>query len=151
MKKRTKETINLLCYIGIFILIGIIVLPPLLRFLLPDSDSFENKVTLNLLTCQKTEAITNTKKEVKTHYKNGKVVKIKITYTNVLETSEIDEKDFYHISGVEADEKEEKLDITIIPNNNNKERLNTLFQPLEKQKSIYEDGDYHYICHITTE
>lgn len=151
MKKKTKEIINILCYIGIFILTVIILLPPLLRFLLPDSDNFENKVTLELLSCKKIEEGTNTEKTINTHYKNGKVQKIQIVYKNVLEDSQIDEKNFYNLSGVEVEEGINSIHITIVPNNNNQERLSSLFNNSEKQKAVYEDGDYNYTCMITTD
>lgn len=150
MKKNTKEIINIFCYIGIFVLTVIILLPPLLRFLLPDSDNFENKVTLELLSCRKIEEGTNTEKTINTHYKNKKVQKIEITYTNVSESSQIDEKNFYNLSGVEAEEQTNSIHITIVPNNNNNERLSSLFNQLEKQKAVYEDGDYNYTCTVTT-
>ena len=149
MKQSTKKIINVLCYIGIFILILIISLPPLLRFLLPDKDEYTNPIKLELLTCTKTEEETKTKKIIKTHYKNNKVELVDIIYTNVVENSYIDEKDYYNLSGVEVDDQENIITINITPNNYNKNRLNTILRPLKEQKSIYEDGDYNYICNVT--
>ena len=45
--------------------------------------------------------------------------------------------------------QENIITITITPNSYNKNRLNTILRPLKEQKSIYEDGDYNYICNIT--
>ncbi|MGN0974234.1 MAG: hypothetical protein ACI4OT_05770 [Bacilli bacterium] len=147
MKQSTKNLINILCIIGIFLLVVIITLPPLLRFLLPDSDNFNNTVELELLTC--TTNIDNTEKIINTHYKNKKVQKVEIRYNNVNENTIIEEKNFYNLSGVDVTENNNNIYISITPNSNNQTRLSAFFKDISEQKSIYEDGDYNYICNTT--
>jgi len=148
MKTSTKKMIDSLCSIGIFIFAIFIILPPLMKLFLPDGDNYENTVDLKLLSCIKTDA-EGTIKEIKTNYKNDEVQKVEITYTNVTENTEIEEKDFYKVNGVEKLEENDSIKITITPNQNNQNRLSTMFQKINKQKSIYEDGDYNYTCNIT--
>ena len=148
MKASTKKMIDLLCSIGIFVLIVFIVLPPLMKLFLPDGDNYENTVDLKLLSCIKTD-VDGSIKEIKTHYKNDTVQKVEITYSNVTDTTQIDEKDYYNINGVEHSDTDTNIEITITPNQNNQNRLGTMFQKIDKQRSIYEDGDYNYTCNIT--
>ena len=150
MKKSTKNIIYILCYIGIFILVLFIFLPPLLKYLLPEGDGYTNVVKVELLKCQKVEEETGTKKVINTHYKDNKVELVEIAYTNVTEESIIDEKDFYKIEGVESldDEGSASITINITPNNYNRNRLSQFFKSINTQKSIYEDGDYNYSCKI---
>ena len=149
MKQKTKNVINTFCYIGIFILLTIIILPVVLRFLLPDKDEYTNEISLQLLTCTKIDSNTHTKKTINTHYKNNVVEIVNIKYTNVTDETYIEEKDYYNYSGVEVNEENSVITINITPTGYNKNRLKPLFNSINKQKSIYEDGDYNYTCTIT--
>lgn len=147
MEENKKKLIKALCLVGIFILSLFIILPPVLKFLLPDNDEYENIVTLETLSCEK-ELEDGSQKIISTHYKNDEVQKIEIEYLNKTDTTKIDETNFYNISGITKTDKNNTLSITIIPNNMNRDLISTLINPIQEQFSIYADGDYDFTCEI---
>ena len=147
MKESTIKNIKLLCYVGIFLCALFIILPPFLNFLLPDTDRYTNETKLQTLSCESTRE-DGSQKQILTHYKNDKVQKIEITYSNMTENTVIDEDAFYNVSGLTKTESDQTLSIVIVPNTTNRDLLSSFLKSIQEQMSIYADGDYHYICEI---
>lgn len=89
-KKKKIDGVNVLCYLGIVILIIITALPPVLRLVMPKEEEVIIQDKLTLLSCSKNEVIegkglTTTYRTV---YKNDKFDKLTINYVLDLEEKE---------------------------------------------------------------
>ena len=84
---------NILCYLGIIILLGLILLPPILRIVLPDKEKIEivEKIEYINLSCNNDEYLTNTS------YTNDKINMIIIKKFNQVEQNSNTGEEFIQI------------------------------------------------------
>ena len=149
MLDNKSKFIDIVCYFIIFILVLIIALPPLLRWLLPEGDDYDNTLLLENLRCTYTEE-SGYNKLINTQYKNKELTRVYVTYENYPSENVLEEKSLITIDGVSEDMEESKVLYTIEYNNDTKSNVNLskYFGGIEDLKISYEESGY--TCDIIT-
>lgn len=150
MLNNKSKFIDIVSYFIIFVLLLFIVLPPLLRWLLPQGDSYDNTVLLENLRCVIMEEESGYNKIINTQYKNKEITRVYVTYENYPSEEVLEEKKLVGTSGVSEDKEENKILYTIEYNEEtkNNELLSKYFSDIESLKSTYESNNY--ACAIIT-
>ena len=168
MKDDMKKSMNLndlkvICYLGIFILLLFIILPPLFRVLFPkeeeDVKEEENKLVTNL-SCEKTQDFVEYKLKtiIKTNYIDGNIDNSKFTYEiefveDFLEEDEIEIDEYDDLKKVSNVDFEEKDNVYILTINyskfdySNEPLLENHMKTITEQMKIYSDEDFE--CEIS--
>ena len=133
---------KLLCYLGILVLLGLVLMPPILRITLPKNKETEKTsvVESKILSCSNDELI------IKASYENDKVKMIVMKKMNVEEKNKsealikvFDEiKNNGNISYNKVEDGE-VISIDFSISNHNDLNINTLTEPIESQKILYEN------------
>lgn len=157
MKKESSS--NLLAYLGIFVLLLFIILPPLLRVLVPKEE--ENTPTpinpvIMKLTCTKNEAKLNydISRTVESIYESGDLTKTVFTYEVTFGDEELtmddvvldDYSSFKKISGADVETSGNKYTVTFNYATNdysNNKLLSNHRQVLSDQLNYYSEEDYN--------
>ena len=149
MLDNKSKVIDVVSYLIIFLLLLLVILPPLLRWLMPEGDSYDNTVHLENLRCVISEE-SGYNKIVNTQYKNKELTRVYITYENYTDETLIEEKELVGISGISEDIENNKIVYTIEYNEEtkNNELLRKYFTDIESLKSTYESNNY--TCDIIT-
>lgn len=149
MLDNKSKFIDIVCYFIIFVLILIIVLPPLLRWVLPEGDDYDNTLLLENLRCTYTEE-SGYNKLINTQYKNKELTRVYVTYENYPSETVLEEKSLITIDGVSEDIETSKVLYTIEYNSDTKENANLskYFDKIDKLKTMYEANGY--TCNIIT-
>lgn len=95
--KLEKDAVTVLGFIGIFLLLVLIFVPPLFRFLFNDDVTGANTIVVERLSCEKTEKFDNYDMTtvIDTVYTNKKVSKITFNYNVVFTKSGVSGSDVY--------------------------------------------------------
>ncbi len=149
MLDNKSKIIDIVCYFIIFVLVLLIVLPPLLRWLLPEGDDYDNTILLENLRCTYEEE-SGYNKIINTQYKNKELTRVYVTYENYPSDNVLEEKSLITITGVSEDVENNKVLYTIEYNNNtkNNDNLKKYFGKIEDLKKAYEENTY--TCSIIT-
>lgn len=149
MLDNKSKIIDIVCYLIIFVLILLIVLPPLLRWLLPAGDSYDNTILLENLRCTYSEE-SGYNKIINTQYKNKELTKVYVTYENYPSEVVLEEKSLITNSGVSEDIENNKVLYTIEYNQDTSKNANLskYFGKIEDLKASYEANAY--TCNIIT-
>lgn len=166
MKEKKKvDFVRILVYIAMVLLVAVIVLPPVLRLLLPKDNVVEpmEQEKVEALMCNKTTEIDTVPITIKTisNYLNDNLNKVSLTYTIV--TTEgtttvnpfesLDEvKSLKEVANIDFTEDEQTLKFSINKNlfkeNMDNEFLQKYNQLLNDQKTFFEEQDYS--CQVIT-
>ncbi len=149
MLDNKSKLIDITCYFIIFVLLLFIILPPLLRWLLPQGDQYDNTILLENLRCTYDEE-SGYHKIINTQYKNKELTRVYVTYENYPSETVLEEKDLITISGVSEDIENNSILYTIEYNEETKENenLKKYFDKIENLKTTYERNSY--TCSIIT-
>lgn len=145
MLANKSKLIDILCYLIIFVLLLIIILPPLLRFLLPQGNDFNNTAYIQSLRCVSKDSVEGGyQKIINTNFNNNVITKVSVTYENYVSEIFPEEKQLIDIEGVTEDIAENRVVYTIEYNDKTKDNLNLIkyFGTIDELKAKYELNEY---------
>lgn len=155
----TQDKKSIKIIIGMFILLVIIIIPPVLRTLIPKSNTIvtiEKEDVITTLTCTKGFKTENIVATATITYKNNELLSNKITYNKV---NTIDQEDninsilpsqeiefFKGVNGIKIEENDESttvtLDNNLLANNQSNSTLNNYLLKVNEEKTYYENQGY---------
>lgn len=149
MLDNKSKWIDIVCYLIIFFLVLLIVLPPVLRLVLPDGDDYDNTILLESLRCIYSDE-SGYNKIINTQYKNKELTRVYVTYENYPADTVLEEKAYITIPGVSEDIENAKVLYTIEYNadTRNNTNLSKYFGKIDDLKATYESSSY--TCNVIT-
>jgi len=147
-EKRKKDIVDILVYIAMGCFLLLIILPPVLRLVMPkEKEEESHREEVAALICNKQDITYKT--TIRTNYKNNRPMIIKMTYTDMPEMTNLEGvpyktivEQLKTINGIIIEEKEETTNITIseavLTKNLDNPVLKDYVKDLEHQHEYYE-------------